>query len=133
MTTAERVARWRAENPARTAEHAFVQKRRQKALRILGSRYRRELAQIMKELEMAECRSCHREIEWTIVAKSGKKMPIDPNPRPNGNVEILPNVDGETGMRMVEVVAKAAISAEHPRYVSHFTTCPKAAEHRKGR
>lgn len=82
---------------------------------------------------MTECRSCGREIEWVIVAKSGKRMPIDPNPRPNGNIEILPTIDGETGARMIEVVGKASISADHPRYVSHFTTCPKAAENRRGR
>lgn len=61
---------------------------------------------------------------------AGKRLPIDPEPVPNGNVVPM-WVDGERRVRIA--------TADHPipddytgdRFVSHFATCPQADEWRK--
>lgn len=81
---------------------------------------------------MSECRSCHQPIEWVIVAKSGKRMPIDPDPVEGGNIAKLPDDDDETGAARVEYVAPGGMLVDdRPVYVSHFATCPQADQHRR--
>lgn len=83
---------------------------------------------------MSTCRSCDREIEWVVVAKSGKNMPIDPFPVEGGNIAKLPTTDGATGNKLVEYVhAGGMLMDERELYVSHFSTCPNADQHRRGR
>lgn len=71
----------------------------------------------------AHCKSCHAPIEW-VVTESGRRMPLDIESTTAGNLIV---VDG---------VARAPrIGEEAPflQRISHFATCPKAAEHRKAR
>lgn len=83
---------------------------------------------------MSTCRSCEREIEWVVVAKSGKSMPIDPFPAEGGNIAKLPTLDGRTGNRLVEyVTAGGMLLDERELYVSHFSSCPNADQHRRAR
>jgi hypothetical protein len=73
-------------------------------------------------MALARCRSCNREIDW-VKTRNGKNMPIDIGQRLGGNVVI-----GEDGV--------ASVTTPHPDlmgYVSHFTTCPDADEHRRNR
>lgn len=95
---------------------------------------------------MAECKSCNRPITWVVVAKSGKKMPIDRDPVADGNIVLTGEKDTETGADLV-AYEKAAVPepgdrvafpmigepsrTTRPRYVSHFSTCPDADEHRR--
>lgn len=71
---------------------------------------------------MARCRSCGKEINWSRTMKD-KPIPIDPEPVLGGNVILEANgalarvVKPDPGVR---------------RFVSHFSTCPNAAHHRKG-
>lgn len=51
---AERQRKWRAEHPDHFAEQVARQRRRTKALRILGQRHAQELDQIMKHLATLE-------------------------------------------------------------------------------
>lgn len=82
---------------------------------------------------MSTCRSCRREIEWVVVSKSGKNMPIDPFPRDDGNIAKLPTTDARTGNTLVEyVMGGGGLFDSRPLYVSHFTTCPDADQHRRG-
>ena len=56
-------------------------------------------------------------------------MPLDPEPSPEGNVLLI---DGVASVYGAETAADVRLSGQ-PLYVSHFTTCPEAAQHRKTR
>lgn len=71
---------------------------------------------------MSRCKSCGAEIDW-VKTRSGKFMPIDMGKRFGGNVEF-----GDDGMPSI---VPALPDVE--RFVSHFTTCPDANEHRRPR
>lgn len=81
---------------------------------------------------MSKCKSCGAEILW-IKMQSGKAMPVDPKQvmywkkqkgsekvvTPNGEVvscELVGDLQNATGIG----------------YVSHFSTCPFAGQHRRG-
>jgi hypothetical protein len=66
----------------------------------------------------ATCRSCGAAIIWAETV-NGKKMPLDADPaeRPNG----LFRLEGD----------KAISVSGEPVYISHFVTCPNAAQHRR--
>ena len=72
---------------------------------------------------MAECNSCGATIFWVIMP-SGKRMPLDAKPDPNGKVVL--HDDGK------HAFAPGAGGDEPAmRFPSHFATCPHAANHRK--
>ncbi len=76
---------------------------------------------------MAKCRSCGAEIRW-IVTASGRRMPLDAEPHPEGNID----ADGEgTGYVVKGPQAGDTLIHGRPLYRSHFATCPFAAQHRK--
>lgn len=62
------------------------------------------------------CRTCGAEIVWCIAEKSGKRIPVDVEHAPNGNLVLL------SGGR----VKYAKHGEEGVRYISHFATCPDA-------
>ena len=68
---------------------------------------------------MAFCKGCGANIDWHKTA-DGKNVPVDPEPVPNGNLHF------EAGL---VVYGKATDGRK--LYVSHFATCPKAADFRK--
>lgn len=63
-------------------------------------------------LEESACRSCGAPIIWVVMYPSGKRMPL--------NAETLPRFVITDGVAMMR-----------DTYVSHFATCPNAAQHRK--
>ncbi len=65
-------------------------------------------------METSKCRSCGAPIVWVVMRPSGKKMPLDAKPV----TRIVLNLDDDRG----EV---------RDTYLSHFATCPNAAQHRK--
>lgn len=67
----------------------------------------------MNEPQRGECRSCRRPILW-VRTESGKPMPLDAKPRPDGNVVVR-------GGRAVYLSRDS--TATDTRYVSHFATC----------
>jgi len=78
----------------------------------------------------AYCRSCRAPVRWVVTAANGRRMPLDPDPVKDGNVWIDGMQDG------VPLVKVALCADDVPRnvpirYVSHFVTCPDAAEWRK--
>ena len=77
-------------------------------------------------LEREECRSCGAEVVWTQTTK-GKAMPVDAEPVSTGNVQLIPQADPRESPLAVVVGRRV----EGPKYVSHFVTCPQAAQHRK--
>lgn len=62
---------------------------------------------------MAECKKCHAPIRW-VETKSGKRMPLDQQPNPAGNVVLR---------RGVAHVLGADDFSISPRYIAHFATC----------
>jgi hypothetical protein len=72
------------------------------------------------------CRSCGAEIQW-VKLESGKTMPVDAYPAKNGNILVKPGGMGA-------VMTKEELEVVRPRtplHLSHFSTCPNAAQHRK--
>lgn len=80
---------------------------------------------------MSECRSCHAPIEWA-VTDSGKRIPLDMDPAPDGNLEPINKLpDGTLVVAVVPLAA--AIPAHDDRRISHFVTCPQADNWRRPR
>lgn len=78
------------------------------------------------------CRSCRTPIAWATVTMSGKTMPINPQPSPHGNVDVVKV--GRTYVAQVignRTRCAAMIAAGRPLYLSHFTDCPHASNWRK--
>lgn len=55
--------------------------------------------------------------------RKGNSMPLDPTPKPSGNIRLADGV--------AEVVGKGSRGANEQLHVAHFVTCPQAAQHRK--
>lgn len=75
------------------------------------------------------CRSCGQEILWAVTAAKGRRIPLDPEPVPDGNVILVQVTTGVT--EAVVLRAEDRPAAGKARYVSHFSTCPQAAQHRR--
>lgn len=65
---------------------------------------------------MANCKSCGAKIEWFKMATTGRPMPVDAEP-----------------LKVIVPTGTAGEGKVVTAYVSHFATCPDAAEHRKRR
>ena len=59
-------------------------------------------------------------------------MPIDPAPVPHGNL-VLRDVGARTVAVVVVPLLQTLEERAMPHYVSHFVTCPNAAQHRRTR
>lgn len=70
---------------------------------------------------MAICKSCAAPIRWELTA-GGKRIPLDAAPVDGGNLVF----NTERPPRVIVVSPTDNMKA----YVSHFVTCPNAAEHR---
>lgn len=85
-----------------------------------------------RHLRSTTCKSCGARIVWVRTAE-GRNMPIDTQPSPAGNVRII----GLKGNHPVVAVYRDADTAagladpDEQRWLSHFATCPQAAEHRR--
>lgn len=85
---------------------------------------------------MSVCRSCQAEIIWA-VTKTGARMPLDAapvpgEPRQHGVFMLARRLDDDP---LAWPVAVTERDGEFARlklalYVSHFATCPHAAQHR---
>lgn len=75
--------------------------------------------------KVSECRSCKEPIVW-VTTRKGKKMPLDPDPVPNG--PFIYDGDPEEA-RVVYIGEKDRYTGD--RYASHFSTCPNVGEHRR--
>lgn len=75
------------------------------------------------------CRSCGRPILWAKVHITETPIPLDPNPRPDGNIILRPK------RPYVEVATTTQIKEAKKNstdlYVTHFATCPNAEKHRR--
>lgn len=71
---------------------------------------------------MSICGSCKRPIIWAVTEK-GKRIPVDVETVPEGNV-VLEDRPGHAPL--ARVVGKGRGDR-----ISHFATCPNAKEHRR--
>lgn len=82
---------------------------------------------------MSACRSCGRPVRWAVTA-NGKRMPLDVDGVPGGNVVLHPPPEPD-GPHLAKVYrdTEAAVAAEGEatRYLSHFATCPQAGRWRR--
>lgn len=74
----------------------------------------------------SRCRSCQAPIRWA-ATETGKRMPIDAEPAPDGNITVHRD---DTGT-VLATVHPVGADLEAPRWTSHFATCPAAGQHRK--
>jgi hypothetical protein len=77
---------------------------------------------------MSVCRSCNATIIFLKNDKTGRPMPIDPEPDQSGNVVITGNL-----FRVLNETDKAeAIRLDVPIHTSHFQTCTHSKDWRGG-
>lgn len=72
------------------------------------------------------CKRCGQRVNWAITRK-GKRMPVDPQPDPEGNLAV--HRDGKGEFR-----ARVLVDGEEPagyerRCMPHFATCPPPGLH----
>ena len=90
---------------------------------------------------MNRCRSCRQTIRWALTER-GRPIPIDPEPRPDGNLELVyidrvlvartitPEREQELELQLLEA-SREGREPVLPLHVSHFATCPQADIHRR--
>lgn len=85
---------------------------------------------------MSVCRSCEREIVWAETSTTRSRIPLDPQPVPEGNVVLVPSsVEDAPATAFVlggEALARARLD-QRRLYRSHFASCPHAARWRRPR
>jgi hypothetical protein len=77
-----------------------------------------------------KCSSCSAEIFWAQLP-SGRSMPVDAEPTPDGNVVLLHTPEGSIKARVLKKGERPTPGA--PLRSSHFSTCPNAKQHRKAK
>jgi hypothetical protein len=70
--------------------------------------------------------TCGAEIRW-VLTENGSRMPIEPGPRPDGNLEMVAT---RAGMPVVRVWQPSLFPSDAPLYLTHFARCRDAAQHR---
>ena len=79
---------------------------------------------------MSNCNSCGAPIRWAETT-NGRRMPVNAEPDPDGNVVLLYPSPG-AALAMIVDPGQTTLD-DAPRYLSHFATCPNADQHRKDR
>lgn len=86
--------------------------------------------------DFGTCRSCHAAVIWA-KTRAGKTMPLDHEPREDGNFFVSLPVDVSAPIVAVPVNEQSTEAAGYrrdptrSRFVSHFATCPNADQHRR--
>lgn len=79
---------------------------------------------------MQKCRSCDAEIIWVKLEPTKNSSPINARPSTQGNIQL-------TKLGIAKVLAPKDAAGKkldgEQLYLSHFATCPQAAEHRAKR
>jgi hypothetical protein len=80
-------------------------------------------------MNVTRCQSCAARIVWAVTER-GKRMPVDADPHPAGNVRLIPTADGGA---TAHVLQKHEAAGGAPLHRSHFTSCPNASDWRRSR
>lgn len=86
---------------------------------------------------MSTCRTCSAEIWWARTGK-GKNIALDMDPVPHGTASafyVTGQIEGDRGPVTTVTLNPNHESVEptDPGYITHFSTCPDADEHRQPR
>jgi hypothetical protein len=78
----------------------------------------------------AACRSCGDPVLWVVMEKTGKRMPLNEDPRVQKGTRFTASGwnDPESGSPVYHAVDSSSIEAG---CASHFSTCRDAAKHRQ--
>ena len=68
------------------------------------------------------CRACGAPIVWASTVH-GRAMPIDADPDPDGNIELVADAKGRT-VAHVHHDGQASLFGDVQRWMPHFATCP---------
>jgi len=69
--------------------------------------------------KVKRCRSCGAAIIWTLSAKNTKRLPVNAQPVPQGNLELTIDHQGDLISSVVENKLELHL------YLAHFATCPQ--------
>lgn len=69
---------------------------------------------------------CGAAIIWTVTEGKGKRMPVNAQPAPDGNLVISESPHGAPISKVADL-----LDPDGPRYLSHFVSCPAAGEFRR--
>lgn len=83
---------------------------------------------------LSTCRSCGDPIRWYANGETGRRIPANPDPDPDGTIDLRPI----TGKGVQAFVLKGddlrrARARGRELLVSHFATCPQADQWRSSR
>lgn len=83
----------------------------------------------------ATCRTCRAKIIWTLSVTSNRRLPVDVDPVPTGNIVLTSGNDGPES-RVLKVAELEARRRRHPAellYLSHHASCPDGRDWQRGR
>ena len=98
-----------------------------------------------RRVRCTPCRSCGAPVVF-VLSEHARRFPLDPDPVPDGNLRLEPGAGiliayvavprrapARAGQLPLDLNDTAPPPPAGPLYVSHFVTCPNAAEHRRPR
>jgi hypothetical protein len=71
---------------------------------------------------------CGKQFFWAVTEGQLKSIPVDPDPVPSGNLQLVDPPDRRPPM--VRSLSVAERFGKPALYISHFATCPFAEQHR---
>lgn len=80
-------------------------------------------------MQTTSCDGCGAPILWAL-SSNGKRMPIDPDPHPDGNVEVE-FLGAEGPVARVLKRGQLPWPGDKPLYRTHFASCPDAMSFRR--
>lgn len=83
----------------------------------------------MSDFVIEQCNSCRANVIWALTTR-GKRMPVNAEPSPDGNIAIGP-VTGRDGLPVARVLNTTQQFGRKDLRTSHFATCKDAASWRK--
>lgn len=86
------------------------------------------MAEAKDPKRISECGSCKAPIRWGKWLTSGKAMPVDAEPVPEGTVVLILRNGKEL---LIEKFYEPKHGTGRNRYTSHFQSCPNAKQHRR--
>ena len=72
---------------------------------------------------MSECRTCGEPIVW-VMTENGRRMPLNPDPNPAGNIIFVEDADGHP---VTHQLHRGEDPGDADRFVPHFATCSREA------
>lgn len=76
---------------------------------------------------MSNCRACGAPIMWAVSDYSGRHMPMDPVPTPDGPYFLERRRESFDSFQLYAIFANPMVDPPGPRYTRHAATCAKRA------